>query len=300
MTEALALSVLLVAGAVLVFAAARIRARALRKSPKVAARRAAVARQKARLALAKLRVRAGRRSLARQAAVSGRSARVPLALGSAMVFLALAGWYAMPEDPDSPSVGRGTGFKVAEGFAVTNAHVAGTCDRVQVEVAGGFEDVKVVTVDEGNDLAVVTLPEGAGGDPLPVRAWPPLSLGDEVHTVGFPLISSLKSGARLHSGAIAGLTGYDNNAADVQFTGEIFSGNSGSPLLDDRANVVGVAKAMLRGAGGYNFATRAYALQNLLRAVQVEPAPEKTAKWEPRTVEQNVLKSVFVVKCERG
>jgi S1-C subfamily serine protease len=279
--------------------------RLLKGTGTVAKRQAALERSRARLALAHRRVSASHRRLDRSTGGQIRKARFRGAvwLGATLASvtgLAVSADWAMREwSGQGIATTKGTGFKVAEGFAVTNEHVAGSCAKIQVEVPGGFEDVKLVTLDETNDLAVITLPAGAGGDPLPVRTAPALRLGETVHTVGFPLTSNLKTGARMHHGTVSGLTGFKNNANEVQFSGEFYSGGSGSALLDERANVVGVASSGLGYYDGFNFAKRSDALANLLRAVQVKTAPERTERWDPATVEDNVLRSVFSVRCEK-
>ena len=144
----------------------------------------------------------------------------------------------------------GSGFVVASGYVVTNAHVvAGVSEpRVQVSGQGKYLRAKVVAFDPKLDFAVLLVPE--------LRAAP-LTLadnlaesGDPVVAVGFPGGGDLTATpARIRAVVTArgddiyGQAGVEREL--YAFRGQLRPGNSGGPLLSPSGEVVG----MVFGAG---------------------------------------------------
>jgi len=162
----------------------------------------------------------------------------------------------MPAQPQAqrpmPSGARpsasGTGFVVANGRLLTNAHVVNGCNRVTARNAAG----QVVTaqagpVDTRRDLAILVVPANFG-PPLSFRDSPPLRRGDTVVTYGFPLSGLLSSGPTLTTGDISALAGLRDNPLHFQISAPVQPGNSGGPLLDAHGNVVGVVTSKLNAA----------------------------------------------------
>ncbi|MSX13240.1 MAG: MarP family serine protease, partial [Actinobacteria bacterium] len=130
----------------------------------------------------------------------------------------------------------GSGFVVASGYVVTNAHVvAGVSEpRVQVSGQGKYLRAKVVAFDPKLDFAVLLVPE--------LRAAP-LTLadnlaesGDPVVAVGFPGGGDLTATpARIRAVVTArgddiyGQAGVEREL--YAFRGQLRPGNSGGPLL---------------------------------------------------------------------
>jgi S1-C subfamily serine protease len=82
------------------------------------------------------------------------------------------------------AVGFGSGFVVAPGFVVTNAHVVAGFDRLTVQDRTGSYDAEPVLVDPALDVAVLSTSELAA----PALAWSdaPAGRGDDGATLGFP------------------------------------------------------------------------------------------------------------------
>jgi S1-C subfamily serine protease len=154
--------------------------------------------------------------------------------------------------------GAGSGFLITpDGYLLTNWHVVQGAGEVQV----AFEDGTmlpgtVVGSDAHTDLALVrvgashTLPHlelGASARVLPgqvaIAIGNPLGLG---HTVTTGVVSAVGRSLRAPSGRQI-----DNV---IQTDASLNPGNSGGPLLDTQARVIGVNTAIIGGAQSLCFA----------------------------------------------
>jgi hypothetical protein len=152
---------------------------------------------------------------------------------------------AVPAAAQERPTGSGSGFVVAEGRALTNHHVIDGCRRVSVRTAqGAVLPARVLAADARRDLALLAI-EGAAGPALSFRDRPAVARGEVVVTYGFPLSGVLSSGPTLTTGDISALAGLRDNPLHFQISAPVQPGNSGGPLLDAQANVVGVVVSKL-------------------------------------------------------
>jgi S1-C subfamily serine protease len=165
---------------------------------------------------------------------------------------------------------EGSGWAVEPGLIVTNAHViAGTEDTTVTTPAGVELDATPVFYDPSEDLALLRV--GADIPTLSISSQRPE--GADAAVLGYP-----ENGPYTLTPARVGDTqatisqdSYGNGPVDRTITalgGEVRSGNSGGPLVDDHGKVVGtVFAATTRGpAGGF-----------AIPAELVEEALERTA-----------------------
>ena len=200
-----------------------------------------------------------------------------------------------PSSSDRPS-SSGTGFVVADGKVMTNNHVVDECGRMVVRNAAGTRyNAHVDNVDRRRDLAVMTVP-AAVGPPLTFRESPPIQRGEVVVTYGFPLSGLLSSGPTLTTGDVSALAGLRDNPINLQISAPVQPGNSGGPLLDSQANVIGVVVSKLNAAriaemtGGdipqnVNFAVKGTEALSFLRANGVQPATASSNGPDKRNTE---------------
>lgn len=152
---------------------------------------------------------------------------------------------------------EGTGWVLAPGRVVTNAHVVAAVSRPRVQVGGeGREYVgRVVVFDPLRDLAVLDVPD------LPAPALPlagDLARGQAAVVAGYPLNGPYRlDSARVREVITArGRDIYGTQPSPRQvyslFT-RVQPGNSGGPLLDPAGRVVGVvfAKSLDDDQTGY-------------------------------------------------
>jgi S1-C subfamily serine protease len=150
---------------------------------------------------------------------------------------------------------EGSGWAVAPGLVVTNAHVIAGTDDTTVTTQQGVElDATPVYYDPREDLALLRV--GADIPALPITSR--RRVGGDAAVLGYP-----ENGPYALTPARIGDTqvtisqdSYGHGPIDRTITalgGKVRSGNSGGPLVDDRGRVIGVVfAATTRGpAGGF-------------------------------------------------
>ncbi|MFF9767278.1 S1C family serine protease [Streptomyces sp. NPDC014636] len=157
--------------------------------------------------------------------------------------------------------GTGTGFVLdARGHILTNNHVvepAGSGGEISVTFSSG-DTVKATVVgrDSGYDLAVVQVHGVHGLTPLPLGNSDDVEVGDPVVAIGAPfdLANTVTSGIISAKERPITAGGEKSDGSDVSYVdalqtdAPINPGNSGGPLLDSRAEVIGINSA-IRSAG---------------------------------------------------
>ncbi|MEU0210264.1 S1C family serine protease [Streptomyces canus] len=159
--------------------------------------------------------------------------------------------------------GTGTGFVLDDrGHILTNNHVvepAGTDGEISVTFhSGDTAKATVVGRDSGYDLAVVEVSDVRGLKPMALGNSDNVQVGDPVVAIGAPFdlegtvtsgIISAKERPITAGGESGG--GTDVSYVDaLQTDAPINPGNSGGPLLDSRAQVVGINSAIRSAADG--------------------------------------------------
>ncbi len=154
---------------------------------------------------------------------------------------------------EGESVGTGVIIN-SNGELLTNAHVVEGAKTVQVRLMNETEPVEgvVLASDPQNDLALVKinvtgLTAAVFADSRTVR------LGDPVVAIGYAL--NLEGGPSVTSGIVSAIgrtITTDSGALDrlIQTDAAISSGNSGGPLVNDKAQVIGINTAVARGDMG--------------------------------------------------
>jgi putative serine protease PepD len=162
----------------------------------------------------------------------------------------------------------GSGFLIDDaGHLVTNAHVVGDEDEVEVVLGGRRLGAHVRGVEPSVDVAVLELGAPAGDvAPLVFADSSELRVGDPVIAIGAPF--GLQGS--LSTGIVSGLRRQIDSPNGFAITGVIQTdaalnpGNSGGPLLDTSGRVVGVATQIASEGGrneGIGFAVPASVVQ---------------------------------------
>lgn len=138
---------------------------------------------------------------------------------------------------------NGSGFVVAPGYVMTNAHVVAGVDRPMIQDRRGFHRGTPVVFDPNTDIAVLRTTNLAG---------PPLDLaleiadsGDLAAVLGYPGGGALKvvPAAIINEIEALGRDIYGRRLASrrvYRLRAEVRPGNSGGPLVDPGGNVIGV------------------------------------------------------------
>ncbi|MBI2328429.1 MAG: trypsin-like peptidase domain-containing protein [Chloroflexi bacterium] len=146
----------------------------------------------------------------------------------------------------------GSGFIIdGAGHVVTAHHVAESITKIRVILANG--DISAATVtgsSQFSDIAVLTLADVPAVQPLNFADSATLLVGQPVVTIGSPFNLT----ATLTSGVVSQLNGfieveYSSGsrwvASLIQFDAPVNPGNSGSPLLNSRGEVIGMVIARI-------------------------------------------------------
>lgn len=148
----------------------------------------------------------------------------------------------------------GSGFFIRPGEVVTNVHVIRGAHRVEIHTLDGkgrtFPVTGALAVDEEADLALLSVN-------LPVERSRPLPLasglpdeGEQVFLIGNPL--------RLEGSVSDGIVSAVREVPDVgriiQITAPVSHGNSGSPLLNMRGQVIGIVTVKVTNGQNINLA----------------------------------------------
>ena len=187
----------------------------------------------------------------------------------------------------------GTGFAINnEGYFVTSNHVVEGADSIYIQDRNGeYFKANKLAFDAESDLAVLKIARksfhfGKGEVPY-TFATGKSGLGTNIFTLGYP-----KNDLFYSSGAISSSNGFDGN--ELQYTLElpVGHGQSGSPVLDEKGNVIGILTAMGGDAEANTYAVSSQALISLIHD-QLSDSPiriNKTNKLHGLSREQQIEK----------
>jgi S1-C subfamily serine protease len=170
---------------------------------------------------------------------------------------------------------EGSGWIVAPGLVVTNAHVVAGVGRPRVDTGAGRGRVgAVVSFDASRDIAVLRVPGLRG---VPLRLADPV-VGQPAAVLGFPANGPFQARpARVgRSATVPSRDAYGRvqlGREIVAFRGEVEGGSSGSPVVNAAGRVVTTVFARRAGTGdGYGVPNAA-----VTEAVRRAGAPLDTA-----------------------
>jgi serine protease Do len=176
--------------------------------------------------------------------------------------------------PESFGIG-GTGFLIdGKGYLLTNAHVVKNASKIVVQNSLGEYSARIIQLDAQTDLALLKiedtsyhafngLPYGiskAGGE-----------LGEEVFTLGYPRPEIV-----YNKGYLSAETGFHGDTTTFQLTIAANRGNSGTPVLNNDGEVIGIVSSTELNAQGMVFAVRSKNIFQALDAIRADSALQKT------------------------
>jgi tetratricopeptide (TPR) repeat protein len=176
-------------------------------------------------------------------------------------------------DARGEPVQLGTGFFVdRKGHLITNRHVLEGSVRVEVKTADGdvYPVTEVVAEDASADLIKVRVE-------LPKDAFRPLKLtrslpaaGERIVVIGSPY--GLEKS--VSDGIVSNVRDIDELGKVIQITAPISPGSSGSPVMNMKGDVVGIATVQLAEGQNLNFAVPG------LRLIALTPkTPVAVSRW---------------------
>ncbi|HEX2779674.1 MAG TPA: trypsin-like peptidase domain-containing protein [Gemmatimonadaceae bacterium] len=153
-----------------------------------------------------------------------------------------------------PGIGSGSGVIIrGDGVILTNAHVVGNANTVEVGLADGRRaQGRVLGRDARVDIAVVRV--ALDGLPTaPLGNSDQLEVGQTAIAIGNPIGLDRTVTTGIVSAVNRSPRGFELGGL-IQTDAAINPGNSGGPLLDSSGRVIGINSAILQGTTGLGFA----------------------------------------------
>jgi S1-C subfamily serine protease len=152
-------------------------------------------------------------------------------------------------------IATGTGFLIAEdGRVVTNAHVVDNAAEIAIRVDDNtLVPAEVIGTDLATDLALLRVnPEEIEAPPLPLGDSQAVEVGDPVVALGNPLGLEDTITAGIVSAKQRRITAPNQLTIEnvIQTDAAVNPGNSGGPLLDMEARVIGVNSQIATASQG--------------------------------------------------
>jgi serine protease Do/serine protease DegQ len=161
-------------------------------------------------------------------------------------------FFGLPGDGGSrevASAGSGVIVDAKRGYILTNHHVVGDADEIQISLIDGTVlDAEIVGSDPATDIAVIKV-EAEGLTEMVVGDSTSARVGDFVIAIGNPF----GLGHTVTSGIISALgrTGIGDGYEDfIQTDASINPGNSGGALVNMNGELIGINSAIISRTGG--------------------------------------------------
>lgn len=170
---------------------------------------------------------------------------------------------------------RGTGFAItSNGLIATSYHVISDNDSVYVQNSEGrLFKAKVIYTEPRTDIAILKIVDTAfkslGTIPYTFKRAES-DLAENVYTYSYPQNSPVYNDGRLTSS-----NGLNNDTLDYEISVPVNPGSSGGPLLDSKANVIGIVKAKETRLEGMHFAVKSTYLLDAIDNIPLDSLNKK-------------------------
>jgi len=205
----------------------------------------------------------------------------------------------------------GTGFLIGDGWIITNLHVIEGAQDIVAQNENDTYACSLVGRDINNDLAILKaegLPDSLNNVALSIDASTQLQPGEEVFTIGYPLVEEMGERKKFTAGTVSSTTGIKDDPTMLQVSLQIQPGNSGGPLINSMGSVVGVVTSTINPAliiakhqtlpQGVNYAVKSIYLKSLVDTFGGEVLePTVNKRLTPSEVYERSRFAVFLIKA---
>jgi serine protease Do len=224
-----------------------------------------------------------------------------------IIAFALTGFmWVWPSQAAADSIGSGF-FIGTDGTLMTAGHVVDGCRGLQAEQNGNASSLKVVATEQTNDLAILKSDPAGPVRPLQFRNERTIRVGEPIYVLGFPLVAALGPSASFWTGSVSGLSGIQGDSSRFRITVPLTYGFSGAAVVDQRAEVIGMAVDHLVGLGPgrqseeiVGIATSGEILLRLQQRYAVASnAQDHAAILQPEEIASRLTAATVLVRCSR-
>lgn len=204
----------------------------------------------------------------------------------------------------------GTCFALKNGFIITNNHIIENASDIKIYgINGNFTKgykASLIGGDKGGDLALLKIDDIESelyweNPPYDLKTSM-VELGEEVFTLGFPLIATMGEEIKLTTGIISSRSGFKGDVSTYQISIPLQPGNSGGPLFDKNGNIIGIINAKYEGAENVGYAVKSSYICNLIESLDKKSIIPQSHDLNYKPLNEMVKKIknyVFLIKCSK-
>ncbi|MBN8687766.1 MAG: trypsin-like peptidase domain-containing protein [Chitinophagales bacterium] len=161
----------------------------------------------------------------------------------------------------------GTGFIIdTKGYLVTNYHVVEGAKNIAVQNSRGEYTARLVFADSEKDIAILKIEDESF---KPYNSIPYAisrsegKLAEPIFTLGYP-----RNEVVYGQGYLSSKTGYKGDTLSCQLELTANQGNSGSPILNKKGEVIGILNGRQKNAEGFSFAIQGKHIYKVLEELK--------------------------------
>lgn len=175
------------------------------------------------------------------------------------------------QDKNRQTLSLGSGAIVGKGMIITNLHFISDASFGFVQLSNDNEKHNIegiLAIDELNDLALLKVPT-LHTHQIKLQTGLP-KVGDAIFTAGNPQGLS----GTFSQGIVSSLRQFENKEL-IQISAPISPGSSGGPVVNEKAELLGIAVGTLKNGQNLNFAVPAKYISAILNTSLKMPKPLK-------------------------
>lgn len=191
------------------------------------------------------------------------------------------------QDANRQTLALGSGVVIGKGKVITNLHVIANAKYGFINLTDDYQNYYIdgyTAIDKTNDLALLVIRGLNNSDSITISTVSP-KIGDKIYAAGNPKGLS----GTFSDGIVSSIREFDDKSL-IQITAPISPGSSGGSIVNDKAELIGVAVGGIADGQNLNFAIpSSYVTELLKSSKQVtslnyksadKPTPNKKVKTD--------------------